>query len=715
MSAETRRELAKALITPPQTVPEWMATLIGPQGPEGAEGVSGPEGPEGPQGVPGIEGPIGPEGPHGPEGPIGPLGPKGDTGKDGKVGPKGTKGDKGEKGDPGKDGGIVGGRGGGYNVRGLASGMVIDDEGTKLNSGAVIGELDFAGAGVSVALVGGKAVATIPGGGGGTTVTVAQTDPGAIGAHNLWAEDVFGGEGGYTRLWLRNATDDGWLALGPVSYGDGDESRISSPDDNAELGLGNNGQASYLYAETFRLSGNGPGFFFDSAGIHLGNNSGGPLLLTGSADPSAGGGVAAPVGSVYLRTDGTFSQKTGVLDTDWTLFGAGGGGPSPATTVTDETTYDLDFAVGTGTEYARDDHTHGSPPTPTPFALADVLAVGNDVGGHHIVSAGADGGTGADIRIDAAPGGGDGATVEITPGQGADGHSGGYLALNGGSVGPGGGNNAQVAIGGATPTDNGYVGILTDGTFGNAGQVLQADGATGSTWATPAAGLPSQWSTGTGHGDVTAETDDVGVTALTIKKMAGQTGALFAVDDESDATILELERHIDDTSYRLYLQRGQATQYLQTTDDGSFADAYWQLDTGGPGTQFISLDVTRDLGNPVNNLTAVIVAIQSAQSSPVILVQDETATPIFTVAANGDVVITGEVDITGPVFGANAEFSTLTAFGPLIVGKTTIPADGDIAASEAALWFDDTNGASALKIKAKSADGTVVTATVPLT
>jgi hypothetical protein len=43
----------------------------------------------------------------------------------------------------------------------------------------------------------------------------------------------------------------------------------------------------------------------------------------------------------------------------------GGGGGTPATTVTDETTWGITPAVGSDTEYARQDHTHGSPAAPT--------------------------------------------------------------------------------------------------------------------------------------------------------------------------------------------------------------------------------------------------------------------------------------------------------------------------------------------------------------
>lgn len=47
-----------------------------------------------------------------------------------------------------------------------------------------------------------------------------------------------------------------------------------------------------------------------------------------------------------------------VLDTPTT------GGGTPASTVTDETTFGVATAVGTGTDYARVDHTHGSPTNP---------------------------------------------------------------------------------------------------------------------------------------------------------------------------------------------------------------------------------------------------------------------------------------------------------------------------------------------------------------
>ncbi len=65
-------------------------------------------------------------------------------------------------------------------------------------------------------------------------------------------------------------------------------------------------------------------------------------------------------------------------------------------------------------------------------------------------------------------------------------------------------------------------------------------------------------------------------------------------------------------------------------------------------------------------------------------------------------------DSTGAVQG------TVSENGYWTTRKTAAPADAELAAGEMALWLDATNGASKLKIKAKSANGTVVTGEVAL-
>lgn len=50
----------------------------------------------------------------------------------------------------------------------------------------------------------------------------------------------------------------------------------------------------------------------------------------------------------------------------------------------------------------------------------------------------------------------------------------------------------------------------------------------------------------------------------------------------------------------------------------------------------------------------------------------------------------------------------------VIIHRLTAPADGDLIAGDMAIWFDDTNAAAKMMIKAKQADGTVVGAEIPL-
>jgi hypothetical protein len=50
----------------------------------------------------------------------------------------------------------------------------------------------------------------------------------------------------------------------------------------------------------------------------------GPVeMRSGAADPTAGGGVVAPLGSLYQRTNGTVFVKSGAGATAWTILGTG--------------------------------------------------------------------------------------------------------------------------------------------------------------------------------------------------------------------------------------------------------------------------------------------------------------------------------------------------------------------------------------------------------
>ena len=89
-------------------------------------------------------------------------------------------------------------------------------------------------------------------------------------------------------------------------------------------------------------------------------------------------GGSAPV----LQTDPNALDVIGLVTVDdgttWLGFHAeGGSAGTPATTVESETTWGITPAVGTDTEYARQDHTHGTPANPvTTAAIAALGFVG---------------------------------------------------------------------------------------------------------------------------------------------------------------------------------------------------------------------------------------------------------------------------------------------------------------------------------------------------
>lgn len=73
----------------------------------------------------------------------------------------------------------------------------------------------------------------------------------------------------------------------------------------------------------------------------------------------------------------------GVYDPDGDGIIAAGSAGTPATTVTDETTWAITPAVGTSLNYARQDHTHGSPATPAGAELHYLGAYNYQSDGHY--------------------------------------------------------------------------------------------------------------------------------------------------------------------------------------------------------------------------------------------------------------------------------------------------------------------------------------------
>jgi hypothetical protein len=80
--------------------------------------------------------------------------------------------------------------------------------------------------------------------------------------------------------------------------------------------------------------------------------------------------TGAVVGKLKAGQNVTLSEAivSGVLEV--TVGAAGGGGGTPSTTVVSETTPGLQPIVGTSTNYARGDHSHGTPSVPAHTALS---------------------------------------------------------------------------------------------------------------------------------------------------------------------------------------------------------------------------------------------------------------------------------------------------------------------------------------------------------
>lgn len=106
----------------------------------------------------------------------------------------------------------------------------------------------------------------------------------------------------------------------------------------------------------------------------------------------------------------------------------------------------------------------------------------------------------------------------------------------------------------------------------------------------------------------------------------------------------------------------------------------------------------------LNSEASVLLAIDSegrieakiwADNSPAFLVSSNVA------QSAGSWLIQGLNDT------ATREGGVLRGGELSMLGVTSAPADGELAAGQVALWLDATNGAAKLMVKAKQADGTV--------
>ena len=82
---------------------------------------------------------------------------------------------------------------------------------------------------------------------------------------------------------------------------------------------------------------------------------------------------SAPTLATAVGAQDDFDLSTSNGGTDYGVTVGGGSSGTPATTVTDETSFGITPAAGTDTEYARQDHTHGTPANPVTEAAVSAL------------------------------------------------------------------------------------------------------------------------------------------------------------------------------------------------------------------------------------------------------------------------------------------------------------------------------------------------------
>jgi len=126
---------------------------------------------------------------------------------------------------------------------------------------------------------------------------------------------------------------------------------------------------------------------------------------------------------------------------------------------------------------------------------------------------------------------------------------------------------------------------------------------------------------------------------------------------------------------------------------------------GGGGTPFNGGTITTALAclnsDPVQTTLFVQPPIGTlADGTTVVSVVDENSLTVLAVSP--------------PNAGSTATAVYVGGTGFLVMENHAAPVDGDLFAGDCSLWFDQTNGAAKLMVKAKQADGTVRTGSVNL-
>lgn len=162
------------------------------------------------------------------------------------------------------------------------------------------------------------------------------------------------------------------------------------------------------------------------------------------------------------------------------------------------------------------------------------------------------------------------------------------------------------------------------------------------------------------------------------------------------------------------------------SDGGQGLPSEWTV--GDAGGLLIQPDVAG-----VDAALTLAGAPEAAYNETIFNVQEDGASDVLRVEVGGGVFLSGSqlnIDNGGPFFTVADSLGTAAAdtwifsfgngdviykkSGHLYIKKHTAPDDSSLSNGELALWFDQTNGAAKLMVKAKTANGTVVTGNLAL-
>lgn len=156
-----------------------------------------------------------------------------------------------------------------------------------------------------------------------------------------------------------------------------------------------------------------------------------------------------------------------------------------------------------------------------------------------------------------------------------------------------------------------------------------------------------------------------------------------------------------------------ANQFFQTTTaaDGAYA-AFGKRHYGGASV--MSTDGTFSVHNNGWGFTAFQVIASYSGSSPVGSITPGADAQIGLRVKQASGTHSGNLT-EWTDSGGTTILSRVNKAGYYMTKKNAAPADGDIATSELAIWFDNTSGAAKIKFKGKDSGGTVRTGEVALT